>query len=324
MSVQSALMPIELISYFMPSGLYDNRTITSHLTFAIMFAGFGIRSLATLALCSTLLYRVRALFKEKQKSKFIALGVLSAATSLSTIAHSTSVIQTATAYTGSLFVLAYFTENKTVMCLGALSHILLAIYIFLCSALFISVIHAAIYIPGTSIYHTMLRKSDGSRLVGIILLSIYIGIAFLYRVITFRENSLTYAASYADAWLFPLSLYTFLSTNYVHAVNCRGESLTPTASEEFFSNGVKLVHLDAHSSSDSANSTTMEDRPDRFRGAPTPFSSAVQSASFENANDGILLLLPESTESDPAHQQEIETRDTLVSNDLDAIASCSS
>ncbi|KAI8927621.1 hypothetical protein BC831DRAFT_451592 [Entophlyctis helioformis] len=192
---------------------YRNRFV------ALMVSG----GLAATCLFTMLLVRLRMFFENPRSVSFIALSAFGGLTIISFLTFSAAA--------------PTWPSRKTVSILAAIAHIAQGIFSTVCSVTFLYSIAKAVGLSNKTFFTEVFLQHEGGRFLAIILLCLFTSACHIYIAINKNgpDNYIVYTSYYTDTWLFPLELFTFLSTSYVSAkeiVEKHTKGLTPGSAFE--------------------------------------------------------------------------------------------
>ncbi|KAL2919424.1 hypothetical protein HK105_201069 [Polyrhizophydium stewartii] len=173
-------------------------------------------ALTSVTLYTIMLMRVRLLF-DRTSAGFVPLVILGVITMLCSLAFSAAGIHRAIEYTGSINDAEDALNDTLVNLLGGVSRAAQGIFTSSCSILFLHSISKAFGLSKLDLFSEIFTRSDGFRFLLIISLCMFAAATQIYQTIKGPQNYIVYLSTYTDSWLFPLELYTFLSTSYVSA-----------------------------------------------------------------------------------------------------------
>ncbi|KAH6574119.1 hypothetical protein BASA50_010069 [Batrachochytrium salamandrivorans] len=179
--------------------------------------------LSSFGLYSLLLIRTSMFFKTRSIT-FIALSALCALTMLTAFTFSVCASYLALTVLPSSIAGGDILQDKTVSMLAAISHITQGIFSSLCSFMFLFSIAKAVGMSSSAFVNEVFVNHDGARFVIIILLCVFTAGCQVYNALRGPNNYIVYLSYYVDAWLFPLEMFTFLSTSYMSAKELIGKS----------------------------------------------------------------------------------------------------
>ncbi|KAK5664559.1 hypothetical protein QVD99_008621 [Batrachochytrium dendrobatidis] len=216
-------------------------------------------SLSAIGLYSLLLIRIRMFF-EARSITFIALASLGALTMTSAIVFSLCAGYMVMVFPEEKILIGGdVLQDHTVSMLAAISHITQGVFSTICSILFLYSIANAVGMSSSTFASEMFLNHDGARFLIIIILCSLTAGCQIYNAIRSPDNYVVYLSYYVDAWLFPLEMYTFLSTSYVSAKEIIGKSKAATSRYQSNSVGGGAAKVDAIDGQDKSATSSNSD-----------------------------------------------------------------
>ena len=174
--------------------------------------------LASVSLWSMMLLRIRMFFSSRS-TVFVAVALLGAATIIFTLLFAIAATYLTIIGQGGVTTATKgdVLADKCISLLAALSHVSQAFFSTVCSLTFLRAVSRSVGLSSTAFISDMFAKYEGMRFCMIILVCLFTTSCQIYNAIIGPNNYIVYVSYYTDAWLFPLELYTFLTTSFVSA-----------------------------------------------------------------------------------------------------------
>ncbi|KAI8924702.1 hypothetical protein BC831DRAFT_464383 [Entophlyctis helioformis] len=183
-----------------------------HRFFILIASGW----VSDMMLSITMIMRVRVVL-QPGSSSFIIIALFGVASMLSLTAFSVGGILTGVRSVEAVSQNRDLLHDPTISIFIAVYHGFYAVFSILCSMAFLYTISKTLGVRTKDFFARVLFDTEGANFIVIILLCVFSAVGQVLIATLKVSNYMAFVSLYADTFLYPLQLYTFLTTSYISA-----------------------------------------------------------------------------------------------------------